>query len=81
MKNNTETRPDYEEVFTTVAWDLDKAKYLVEDVQSFFETPDPDYPTRENLDGIKYEYKHILVMLGLLSDLVEKMADKVKPLM
>lgn len=77
MKDNVKI--DYEELFGSLGWDLDKAKYLLNDIQSFFETPDPDFPTRENLDGIKYEYKHILVMLGLLSDLIEKMETAVKP--
>lgn len=70
---------DYEELFGSLSWDLDKAKYLLNDIESFFETPDPDFPTRENLDGIKYEYKHILVMLGLLGDLIKKMDAAVKP--
>lgn len=71
---------DYEDLFGSLGWDLDKMRYLLTDIQNLFETPDPEYPTRENIDKIKYEYKHILVMLGLLCDLVEKMTDKVKPL-
>ena len=71
---------DYEELFGGLSWDLDKARYLLSDVQAIFETPDPDYPTRENVEGVRNEYKHILVMLGLLGDVIEKMTGKVKPL-
>ena len=73
-------KPDYEEVFGGLAWDLDKAKYLLADIQNIFETADPEYPTRENIERIRSEYKHIFVMLGLMSDLVGKMNATVAPL-
>lgn len=72
---------DYEDVFTSLNWDLDKAKYLLADVQKFFDSPDLDYPDREHVEALHAEYKHIAVMLGLLSDLIGKMTDTVKPLL
>ena len=73
-------KQNYEDIFGGLAWDLDKAKYLLTDIQNIFETADPEYPTRENIDRIRSEYKHIFVMLGLMSDLVEKMGATVAPL-
>lgn len=75
-----ETRIDYEDVFADVLWDLDKAKYLLGDLHGYFECPDPEYPPRENVENIKYQYKHIVVMLDLLGDLIEKMTATVTPL-
>lgn len=72
---------DYEDVFTSVQWDLDKAKYLLADVQKYFEAPDLEYPDREHVEAVRNEYKHIAVMLGLLSDLIAKMNDTISPLM
>lgn len=72
---------DYEDVFTSVQWDLDKARYLLADVQKFFDIPDLEYPDREHVESIRNEYKHIAVMLGLLSDLIDKMNDTVSPLL
>ena len=71
---------DYEAIFGGLSWDLDKARYLLADIQNIFETPDPEYPTRENITRIRDEYKHIYVMLGLVSDLLQKMTDVVTPL-
>lgn len=76
----TEPRIDYEDVFADVLWDLDKAKYLLADLHGFFECPDLEYPDRETIDNIKCQYKHIVVMLDLLGDLIEKMATTVTPL-
>lgn len=72
---------NYEDVFGDMKWDLDKAKYLVADVQKFFDCPDLQYPPRENVEAIRSEYEHIAVMLGLLGDIVEKLTNTVTPLM
>ena len=71
-KNNDNT-------FVPFAWDLDKASYLLADIQEFFDCPDRDYPTREHIERLRAEFKHIAVMLGLLDDLINKMSDAVKP--
>ena len=75
-----EIKIDYEDLFTGLKWDLDKASFLIADVQKFFDCPDREYPDREHVEAIRGEYKHIAVMLGLLNDLVERMTDTVAPL-
>ena len=72
---------DYEDIITDIQWDLDKARYLLADIQKYFECPDLEYPTREHIETIRNEYKHIAVMIGLLCDLVDKMNGTVLPLM
>ena len=76
-----EHKIDYEDVATNIKFDLDKARYLLNDLQSIFDCPDPDYPPRDRIDGIRYDYRHIVVMLGLLSDVVEKLTTTIKPMM
>lgn len=76
-----EIKIDYEDFATGLRWDLDKASFLLTDLQKFFDCPDLDYPDREHIDNIRNEYKHIAVMLGLLSDLVERMTDAVHPML
>lgn len=83
MANETkiETKIDYEDVATNVQFDLDKARYLLRDLQSIFDCPDPDYPPRERIESIRYDYKHIVIMLGLLSDVVEKLTTTITPML
>lgn len=76
-----ENKVDYQDIFADVKWDLDKAKYLLADLQKYFDCPDLDFPPRENIESIHYEYKHIAVMIGLLDDLVDKLAATVNPFM
>lgn len=75
-----EIKVDYEDVFTGLRWDLEKASFLIADVQKFFDCPDREYPDREHVEAIRDEYKHIAVMLGLLSDLIDRMDDSIMPL-
>jgi hypothetical protein len=76
-----EIKVDYEDVFGSIKWDLDKAQCLLADLQAYFDSPDLDYPTRDKIDAIRGEYKHIAVIAGLLGDLVAKLEDTISPLL
>lgn len=78
MANNVKV--DYEDVFTSIQWDMDKAKYLIQDTQKFFDSPDLDYPDRDHIEAIRAEFKHIAVMLGLVSDMIIKVNETIAPL-
>ena len=72
---------DYEDVFTSVHWDLEKARYLLSDLREYFECPFPECPPGQCLENVRREFKHIVVVLGLLDDLVEKLDETVRPLL
>ena len=72
---------DYEDVFGSIQWDLDKAKFLLFDLRTYFDSPDLEYPTREKVEAIRDEYKRIAVIAGLLSDIVEKLENTIEPLL
>ena len=74
-------KPNYEDVFTSIKWDMDKALYLLTMLRNYFECADLDYPPREKIETIKYEYKSIAVNIGLLDDLVSKVSDTITPLL
>lgn len=75
-----EVKVDYEDVFGKIQWDVDKAKYLLAILRGYFECPDLEYPPREKVEAIRYEYKHIAVNIGLLDDLISKIDDTISPL-
>lgn len=75
-----DARFDYSDILGDVQWDLDKARYLLNDLQNYFECPDLEFPPREKLDTIHYEFKHIAVIVGLLKDMVDKVDNTIAPL-
>lgn len=76
-----ENKINYEDVFTSIKWDMDKAQYLLAMLRDYFECTDLEFPPREKIETIKYEFKHIAVNVGLLDDLVTKVNDTITPLL
>ncbi len=76
-----ENKINYEDVFTSIKWDMDKAQYLLTMLREYFECPDLEYPPREKVEAIRYEFKHIAVNVGLLDDLTRKVSDTITPLL
>lgn len=74
-------RIDYENIFTNIQWDMDKAAFLLDDIQDYFSCPDLDYPTRETIEGVRNDFKRIAVKIGLLEDLVFKTRETVDNLL
>ena len=72
---------DYEDVFNAIKWDMDKAQCLLADLQAFFDCPDLDYPSRDKIDTIRNEFKHIAVIVGLLDDIAEKVSTTISPML
>ena len=76
-----ENNVNYEDVFTSIKWDMDKAAYLLDKLQEHFECPDLEFPTRDCIENIKYEFKSIAVNIGLLNDLITKVNATITPLL
>lgn len=72
---------DNKDILGIMKWDLDKAKYLLADIQKYFDCPDLQYPPRESIDTIKYEFEHVAIMMALLSDVIEKLTNTLSPML
>lgn len=79
MPNNTPI--DYEDIFTTIQWDMEKAAFLLDDTHEYFDCPDLDFPTRDTIESIRNDFKRIAVKIGLLEDLIDKTKSTISDLL
>ncbi len=77
----TSIKIDYEDILTTIHWDMVKAASLLDDIQNFFSCPDLEYPTREVVEAIRNDFKSIAVKISLVEDLTCKTRSTVTQLL
>lgn len=71
MANNIKI--DYTDIFVNIKWDAEKAACLLEDLHSYFECPDLDFPPRNHIEAIRNDFHRIAIKIGLLEDLIDKL--------